>query len=126
MKNFNFKSYLTSNISDDKINLDKIVSNCQLKAYKKGDYLLQPGEKCIYSFFVEEGLLRMYSIDKKGKEHIIQFAPENWFVTDRESVFFKNPSNYFIQAIEDTEVLLITEEFMLNLEKSDDAFLAFQ
>mgnify|MGYP003345490174 CR=1 FL=1 len=74
--------------------------------------MLQKGDVCSNTFFIETGLTRFYSIDKEGKEHIVQFAPENWFVSDRGSVFFNEPSDYFIDAIEDTTAVLIDDTFL--------------
>ncbi len=83
----------------------------------KGQFLLRQGEVCENTFFVESGLLRMYSIDKNGKEHIIQFAPENWLISDRSSLYFNEQSSYFIDAIEDSEVVLLKQDFFINLTK---------
>lgn len=125
MNHFKFKSYLTSNASIDPIVIESLLSHCKERQVLKGDFLLKAGEKCQYSFFVEAGILKQYSIDHKGKEHIIQFAPENWFMTDRESVFFGNPSSYYIQAVENTTVFLINENMILQLAKSNPIFLEF-
>ena len=57
---------------------------------EKGQFLLREGEVCRNTFFVEKGLLRLYSISKVGKEHIIQFAPENHLIADRSSLFFSD------------------------------------
>lgn len=84
---------------------------------KKGEYLLSEGEVCRETFFVEKGLLRMFSIDKNGKEHIIQFAPENWLISDRSSIFFNEKSRYFIEAIEDSEVLALAPDFFTSLSE---------
>jgi CRP-like cAMP-binding protein len=74
---------------------------------EKGEYLLRAGDISKYLAFVLKGCLRLYSIDAKGREHILQFAPEDWWVGDIES-FSKNKSSlYFIDAMEDSEVLLI-------------------
>ncbi len=70
--------------------------------------MLQYGEVCRNTFFVEKGLLRMFSIDKNGKEHIIQFAPENWLIGDRSSLYFSEKSNYYIEAVEDSEVSVLS------------------
>ena len=86
---------------------------------------MQEGEICKNSFYVEKGLLRYYSIDEKGKEHIIQFAPEGWFVGDRESIFFNRPSQFFIQALEDSDLIMINEHFINDLSKSNPQFAAF-
>lgn len=85
---------------------------------KKGEVLLREGEVCKETFFVETGLLRMYSIDKNGKEHIIQFAPENWLISDRSSLFFNSSSEYFIDAIEPSEVLSLGVDFFSDVRKN--------
>lgn len=125
MNSFNFKTYLTSNIALDNDSIDNLMLHCKQQQIYKGDFLLRQGEKCKHSFFVESGLLKQYTIDEKGKEHIIQFAPEKWFISDRESVYFDNPSNYFIQAIEDTKVFVLDELFFQELSLSHPNFLDY-
>lgn len=125
MNNFTLASFLTSHIGIDKDLIGELTEKCKSLRFAKGDFLLRQGEVCKHSFFVEKGLLRYYSIDNKGKEHILQFAPENWFITDRESVYFHQPSHYFIQALEDSMVVLLDEIFLLQLSKQDASFLAF-
>lgn len=125
MNEFKFYSFLTSNADIDENLLNKVISKCNTKNYKKGDFLLKNGEICKNSFFVEQGLLRQYTIDEKGKEHIVQFAPENWLMSDRESIYFNQPSRYFIQALEDTQVFLIENKILLQLSKVDNSFLEF-
>ena len=125
MNNFKLKSYLTSNFDSNDRYIQQLQSLSNIKYVSKNTFLLQAGEKCAHSFFVESGLLRQYSIDEKGKEHIIQFAPERWFITDRESVYFDQPSIYFIQALEDSMVFEINGNHMIELSKSDEGFLDF-
>ncbi len=83
----------------------------KIKKVKKGDYLLQEGEICTDTFFVNKGLLRMYTIDKNGKEHILHFAPEKWILSDKSSLYLNQPSNYFIDAVEDSELLVLSPEY---------------
>ena len=85
------------------------------KKVTKNQILLEAGEICRDTFFVEKGLLRMYSIDKNGKEHIIQFAPEKWMISDRSSVYFNEKSKYYIEAVEDSEVYLLNDDFFTKL-----------
>ena len=85
------------------------------KKISKNEFLLREGEVCRQTFFVESGLLRMYSIDKNGKEHIIQFAPEKWLISDRSSLYFGEKSKYFIEAVEESEVLLLNPDFFTNV-----------
>ena len=67
---------------------------------KKGQILQREGEYSTKGYIVKSGLLRSYSIDAKGKEHIFMFAPENWIIAD--SVTPDMPSELFIDALEDT------------------------
>ncbi len=83
----------------------------------KNEMLLQPGDLCQHTYFVEKGLLRMYSVDINGKEHIIQFAPESWLISDRSSLYFNEKSNYYIDAVEDSEVLLLNNEFFTGMKE---------
>lgn len=96
------------------------VSQCgsmyTLKHVAKGEMLLQAGEICKHTYFVEAGLLRMYSIDRAGKEHIIQFAPETWLISDRSSLYFNEKSNYYIDTTEDSQVLALSPDFFSNLK----------
>lgn len=78
------------------------------KHLRKHQYLLQEGQICNYSTFVASGLLKAYHIDGKGAEHIVQFAPENYWTGDRESLESGNPSKLNIDAIENTDVFLFT------------------
>ncbi len=87
------------------------------KKASKGEVLLREGEICNGTYFVEKGLLRMYSIDKNGKEHIIQFAPEKWLISDRSSLYFNQQSRYFIDAVEDSEVLILDNDFFSDLNQ---------
>jgi CRP-like cAMP-binding protein len=78
------------------------------KKLRKRQYILQQDDICKNLIFVEKGLLRSYSVDEKGSEHILQFAPEGWWIADVFSFFTGENSAYNIDAIEDSELLLIT------------------
>jgi CRP-like cAMP-binding protein len=77
------------------------------KRLAAGNFLQRAGDVTRYAAFVASGCLRNYVIDAKGKEHIVQFAPETWWLADSTSLNTGTPSQYFVDAIEDTEVLLI-------------------
>ena len=80
------------------------------KKLRKKQYLLQEGDVCKYTSFVEKGMLRMFTVDEKGNEPILQFSSEGWWVADLYSFLTDEPSNYNIEALEDCELLLITKE----------------
>lgn len=78
------------------------------KKLRKRQYLLQEGEIGKYTAFVEKGILRTYTVDDKGTEHILQFAQEGWWVADLYSFLTNEPSSFNTEALEDCELLLIT------------------
>lgn len=115
------KSFLSKNLGVPETDIAPIVDTCRTRKVEKGAFLLRENEHCEHTFFVEKGLLRQFSIGENGREHILTFAPEHWFVTDRESVYHQQPSVYFIQALEDSEVVLIDRQFNRRLaEKFPD------
>jgi CRP-like cAMP-binding protein len=125
MNNFTLTTFLTSNLHIEEAEIASLIEQCKVKTAKKDQFLLRQGDYCRHTFFVEKGLLRQGYIDEKGKEHILHFAPESWFVADRESMFFNQPSKYFIQALENSQVVLIDEEFLSFLSKKIPAFIDF-
>lgn len=110
-----FKEFLNQQFPLTESVWTELSQQIRKKTYKKGEVLLKGGSVCEHSFFVSNGLLRMYSLDENGKEHLIQFSPENWFLADRSSLYFKSPSDYYIDAIEDTEVVLLPANFNCTL-----------
>ena len=111
----NIQNYLANvfEVPAEKLSLCSI--QYESRKINKHEFLLQQGEVCHHTFFVEKGLLRMYSIDKNGKEHIIQFAPEKWLISDRSSLYFNEKSNYYIEAVEESEILVLTKDFFANI-----------
>src|SRR5437763_12754850 len=77
------------------------------KQFRKNEFLLREGETCKFTAFVIKGCLRLYAIDQKGKDHIMQFAPESWWISDMDSFWKSLPSVYFIDVMEDSDVALI-------------------
>jgi CRP-like cAMP-binding protein len=91
------------------------------KKLRKKQYLLQEGDVCKFIAFVEKGALRSYSVDDKGVERIIQFALEGWTISDLYSFLTAEPATYNIDALEDSELVLISkaahEELLKTLPK---------
>ena len=71
------------------------------------EFLQRAGSVATHAAFVARGCLRSYVIDAKGKEHIVQFAPETWWLADNVSLSTGAPSEYFFDALEESDVLLI-------------------
>jgi len=102
------------------INLDN-QENKMLSSYfirhqlKKKEHLLQEGQICNSQYFIAKGCFRQYIINEKGNEQTILFGIENWWMTDYLSFQSQSPSNFFIQAIENSEVLSIEKNAMEEL-----------
>ncbi len=79
------------------------------KKLRKRQFLLQEGDVCRYTAFVEKGLLRTFTADEKGNEPILQFSMEGWWIADLYSFLTQEPSPYNVEALENCELLLITE-----------------
>jgi CRP-like cAMP-binding protein len=91
------------------------------KKLRRKQYLLQEGDVCKFIAFVEKGSLRSYSVDDKGVERIIQFALEGWTISDLYSFLTAEPATYNIDALEESELVLISraahEELLKTLPK---------
>ncbi|WP_264538146.1 Crp/Fnr family transcriptional regulator [Flavobacterium sp. N1736] len=93
------------------------------KKLRKKQYFLQEGDICRHFGFILKGSMRQYTVDDKGAEHVIQLAIENWWVGDRESYTMSTPSVYNIEAWEDTELLMISRQDVLELFQRCPAFI---
>ena len=90
------------------------------KHFDKGDILQREGDNCSKAFFVKKGLLRSYTIDDKGKEHIFMFAPESWVIADIESQEFNQPAKLFIDCVEKSEVIILNRSLLIKSEQNID------
>jgi len=79
------------------------------KKLRKKQYLLQEGDICKVIAFIQKGALKSYSVDDSGNEHIIQFGVEGWIISDLYSFLTGEPATYNIDAIEDSELVLINK-----------------
>jgi len=107
-------SLILKNISKH-IQLDKeeetyFVSLLKEKQLKKKQFYLKENEVCQHSVFVVKGCLRGYTVDENGFEHILQFAPPDWWIADMYSLITQKSGNLNIDAIEDSEVLLLAKK----------------
>lgn len=106
-------SFSSTPISEE--NIQSIKELFILKRFKKRQFFLQEGQVCNYHAFILKGAMRQYTIDENGAEHIVNLSIENWWVGDRESWVMLTPSNYNIDAWEDTDLLMITRADFITL-----------
>ena len=86
------------------------LSKFETNTYKSKTILLNAGEVCKYSYFVNSGILRSFNINDNIVEHVLSFACEGWWMSDMYSFFSQKPGNLFIEVLEEAEVLSISKE----------------
>ncbi|MDN3550347.1 Crp/Fnr family transcriptional regulator [Mucilaginibacter aquaedulcis] len=105
---------------------DVFTAYLQTKKIKRKQFLLTDGDICKYSAFVTSGCLRGYTVDKGGIEHVLNFAPPDWWIADMYSLLSQKPGMLNIEALEDTEVLLLSkanqEKLYLEIPKFEHFF----
>lgn len=100
--------YLADKFKITEDEFDFIKSKFTTRIVAKGEIIQSAGQIPRKAIFVEKGCLRMYMIDAKIKERIINFAPETWWLSDTINMLNNTPSEYIIDAIEDSEILLLS------------------
>nr|WP_293833520.1 Crp/Fnr family transcriptional regulator [uncultured Arsenicibacter sp.] len=93
---------------------DYILSHFTSKKLKKHQFLVQEDDLVPNDFFVVHGLLKACFVNQDGKEHILQFAAEDWWITDYQAYFNQTKATLTIDCIEPTEVLCLS---LYNREK---------
>lgn len=83
------------------------LSILKSRKYLKRQFVVQAGDQCKYETYVVKGCLKAYFVDPDGNSHIIQFAVENWWISDMDSLMNGTPATLNIDAVEDTDVLQI-------------------
>ena len=101
IKNINHKIRLSPE------NLELLIAAFQVVKVKKKQYLIQPGFVAKYRIYVLKGAFHSYVIDDKGNEHTIQFAVEDWWLSDYNSYIHQTPATQFVEALENSIILQI-------------------
>jgi Cyclic nucleotide-binding domain. len=110
-----FITHVQKIIQVSTLNEVQVLSYFEEQQCPKKDILLPSNTCCKYHYFVIEGCLRMFFINEKGIEQTVQFAIENWWLTDYMAFAEKTTSEFSIQAVEPTTVLQITTQQQENL-----------
>lgn len=104
--NTDLKKFLGKYVNLSETELEDVANRFNRKSIKKNEHLLKQGEGCKDLVFVEKGCLRLYYV-KDGVEVSVWFAFEQSSAVEIYSFISGNPSEYYLQAIEDTEVLYL-------------------
>lgn len=113
-----------SSLTDDEI--EQFRASSTTRRFRKRQYLLQEGDICHYNSFVAKGCMRMYRVGDNGVEHMLRFAIETWWMADYESYNSGNPSKNNIDALEDTELIMIQKNDFDALVKAIPNFRIFK
>src|SRR5580658_5506949 len=101
---------------------DVITAAFHQKRIRKRQYFLREGDVCKYIGFIVKGSARMFTVDEKGHEHIIRFGLESWWISDQESLVNLTPSPYFIEMLEDSELLVTSLASAVELRNKSRCF----
>lgn len=101
---------ISKHITLTKSEQEYFVSLLNSKQIKSKHFLLKAGEICKESAFVTSGCLRGYTVDKEGVEHILSFAPKDWWMGDMYSMLSQKPGNLNIEAMVNTEVIVLSKK----------------
>lgn len=94
---------------------DIVIELVKEKTLQRKQFLHRAGEVAQYSAFVVDGCLRSYTIDRNGFEHILQFAPANWWISDMSSFVKNSPSELNIDALLETRILLLSRSCQVSI-----------
>ncbi len=101
----NISKYIQLNNEEKEI----FMAYLKPKNIKRKEFLLNEGEICKYSVFVTSGCLQGFTVDKNGVEHVLSFAPPGWWIADMYSLISQKPGILNIEALEDTETILLSK-----------------
>ncbi|MEL6918195.1 MAG: Crp/Fnr family transcriptional regulator [Bacteroidota bacterium] len=132
------QQHITAHTSLETLEFERLLAHFEPVDLSKGQLLIEPGNKVEHQYFVLNGCLRTFMIDSDGKEHTLQFAIENWWVSDYISYYKETVSICSVECIEDCSLLKIRRvdlEQLFNVlpqverffrRQLERAFVAFQ
>jgi CRP-like cAMP-binding protein len=105
-------SHIQKFITLEPSEIDILKTCLNISQIKRKDHVLQEGQICSTMYFIIKGCMRQYIINNKGTEQTLQFGVENWWITDYLSLHNHTPSHFYIQSVENTEVIAIEKQLM--------------
>ena len=117
--------YVKSFVSLTDVESEEFLAHFEEVKVKKRQFIVQPNFTNKHRAFVVKGAFRSYTIDHKGQDHTLQFAIENWWVSDFNSYVYQHPATLFIVALEDSTILQIEFNKEQELKKSNHKFETF-
>lgn len=120
-----FKNYLREKTQITEEQFAQLSAYLVTRDIKKNTIIIRQGDTFSKMIFVTKGLLRSYTIDCKDKQHVVDFAPEQYWIGDQNSFKLNKPSAVFIEAVEDATVVLMDKNFYETAGKIAPGYNAF-
>jgi CRP-like cAMP-binding protein len=120
-----FLQHLQKRVPFNKQELDEFLSYFKEKKVKKRQFIIQPEFVARHRSYVLEGTFRAYVIDDGGEEHTIQFAIEDWWISDYNSYVYQTPATMFVVALEDSVILQIDYDSEQKLKAAHHGYETF-
>jgi CRP-like cAMP-binding protein len=117
-----FETFIKANGNFTPEDLRLMRSLSIVKKVRRKEFLLREGEVCRYKIFITKGLFKSYYRRHDGTEHIMRFSPEHSWTTDHDSLKNQTPAQSYIEALENSEVVMWTRENMAELFTSIPSF----
>jgi len=117
----NIERYINLNAQDE----EQFISILQTREIKRKAFIVQPDHICLNQTYVLKGAVRSYLITDEGIEHTIQFAIEDWFISDFNSYINQVPASLYVQAMEDSTIQQIAYNDVEALCKNNAKFEHF-
>lgn len=103
-----------------------ISSISKVRRFTKGSILIQEGQKVNKTYFVLDGALRSFCIDKEGKEHTLQFAIKDWWISDFIAIYGNGIASLTVECIADSEVIEFNAQKLNEIYHQYPEFEEFQ
>jgi CRP-like cAMP-binding protein len=110
-------------LSEEELNF--MLSHFKLAKIKKRQFIVQPGFTAKHRNFVLSGAFRAYVVIDNGEDHTIQFAIEDWWITDYNSYYNAEPATMFVMALEDSVILQLSRESEDMLKRANHQYETF-
>lgn len=120
-----FIEHLRKRVDFDPEELDKILCGISLKKIKKKQFVIRPGLTAKCQYYVLKGAFRAYVVDDDAEDYTIQFAIEDWWITDYNSYISQTPATMFVAALEDSVILQMDYETEQQLKAGNHKFETF-
>ncbi|SFC44420.1 cAMP-binding domain of CRP or a regulatory subunit of cAMP-dependent protein kinases [Flagellimonas taeanensis] len=117
--------HLVKRVSLNEDEIQEFISYFKITKVKKRQFIIQPDFIPKYRNYVLKGAFRAYIVVDQGEEHTIQFAVEDWWISDYNGYIYQRPATMFVMAIEDSLILQLDFESEQQLKASNHKFETF-